>query len=369
LLPGAYSATVATWDQDFQEFNAPGPAFDLPNVDYIRAAKPAVANMSSVQLGNNRNWALRFAGNTRAQGFVIEVINRSNGYVQTIAEPFVPDQAGATVYPSAPTDPELARIYLTSSGHYQWRLRFYTPLDPPDTAGANWSDYVDVTTLNMGDEDEPLTPVLPPEADTGYFPEDGAVFNADDDTGTATVDFHWTAVQNADAYYVYVATAEGRVVVNRRLVSTAQLKGIGLSPGNYVWTVRPVNTVLGTDGIADGWMAPYPHLKVVPAANHDPGAPGDVVVSGQPLAAGDGYVRLPLAWTGHVGDRVRILILNPGVMLESEVIENPDGSFMTEQLPAHLAPGQTTLVKVQGIGAGGTLGPWSAFTAITIPPM
>ena len=201
-----------------------------------------------------------------------------------------------------------------------------------------------------------------------HHPEPGAVFSADARTDTAMVDLAWCPVASADAYYVHVSTSEGRVVVNRSLVSAPQVAGLRLSPGSYFWSFCPANTELGRAGIADSWLSPYPFFTVLPAVSAEPDRPGAVTVAGASRLP-DGYVRLALLWAGRVGPSVRILVLNPGIMLEPASDRDASvDSYTTNQLDLYLTPGQKVLVRAQGVGPTGETGPWSAFVTITIHP-
>jgi hypothetical protein len=244
------------------------------------------------------------------------------------------------------------------------------PLDRPgrSTAATNWSAWRDIVALTDASLDPNRQPVNPPAGERWYYPESGAMFSADAGTDTASVALSWNAVTHADSYYLHLCTSEGRVVLNRVLVSAAHYPNLTLAPGTYFWAVCPVNSALGRAGIAASWAEPFPFFTVLPGVSADPETPSEVVVTGATRLA-DGYLRLALSWNGRVAPTVRILVLDPGIMLEpgDDRDAAPD-SYTTNELDRHLAPGTRTLVKVQGHSASGENGPWSAFVPIVIPP-
>jgi hypothetical protein len=374
LLPGAYTAEVAAWNQDLQAFEEVGEVLELPEVEYSVPAAPAPGDMGSTPAGDgNRSWALLFTGNTVAQGLVIEVRDADDGtLVRSLVQEFRPAGEGEP-FPTEPADEQLTVVTFSATGTYQWRLRFFTPLDRPSAQEAarddNWSAWMDIVELTDETIGEPRKPVLPPVASRHYVPEIDAVLNADPETGYAVLDFSWTAAAHADGYYVYIATQEGEVAVNREFVGSPEFPAVPLVPGHYRWSVLPVNTELGNDGFADDWMKPMPTFTILPATGGVDDTPGMVTVdTAKPLVRNaEDQVVIPLRWTGNVSDDVRILVLFPGIMLEpADDQDNDPATFTTDLLNADLAPGDVTFLKLQGVGDGSN-GPWSLFIQVTIP--
>jgi hypothetical protein len=304
--------------------------------------------MSAAQLGSNRDWGLNFGGQIEAQGFGIEVREAiGETLVKELTSHFPNGQ-------TAPDSAELTRVHFSDPGDYEWRLRFFNPLspDPPD----NWSNWQSIVTLTEESIAAPTKPGHPAENERVFSPAIDSIFTANADSGDVSVDFSWTGSVGADGYFLYVSTLEGQVLVNRRFTAEPQLSDIAVPPGSYHWTVRPVNTELDVDGIADDWLRPLPFFTVLPA-DDSPGLPSIT----RATRSGDNVV-LHIDWTGRRADNVRILVLDPGFMLQptDDLDINPN-TFTTDQLTSGLI-----ILKAQGVSPDGE-GPWSRFMTVLVP--
>jgi hypothetical protein len=320
---------------------------------------------------------LSVTGSVRAQGFALEVRDQSSATVtHQFVQEFLPRQS-SDPFPMAPVTRELTRVSC-GVGTFLWRLRFFTPLDPPGVTGAdaNWSAWANLTTLTADTLDSPRKPVIPPASQVWYYPESGAEFTVAPNAHQATVNFDWSPVSDADSYYLYLATGEGWIIINRELIQGSQLHGVALNPGRYFWAVCPVNSELGRDGVADAWMSPYPFFTVLPVPDANTDLPGTVTIDVDNPEYPSPYhvkrvadgIRIPLTWNGRVAQHVRLLVLIPGIVIEpTEDKDALTDRFTTDRLDRYLKPGDETYVKVQGISASGAVGPWSSFVKIKIP--
>ena len=262
-------------------------------------------------------------------------------------------------------------------GDYTWRVRAFNPLVPASKDADTSSDAQWVAgtgfTITEGTPNDELNSVTA----TSLSPPDGTEFNAASDTKTATIDFNWDTVEDATVgYYVFVAR-EGKVVVNRKLVSQPPLEGMELPPGHYRWTVAASNKAAASGGHSD-WALPAPRFTVFPAPDPDDPTPGvneidkddaNVTDNGDgtiTITVSAGLVVFPLKWIGNEGISTEILAIDAVTHTTRILTDNDDMDLNPDTFTTDIFTVGTWYIKIRGIAADGTVGHWSRFIVIKV---
>ncbi|MBT7053947.1 MAG: cadherin-like domain-containing protein, partial [Lentisphaerae bacterium] len=358
LLPGTYEPYFRVWDQDEQAFGVEtvGDQFE---VAYDEPDFPTDLAEAATDAPDNQNWDFRFNINL-AQGFVLELWREQPAAARTPAgfqlhetivrefsrpaldEPFSVTWEATTAF----------ELYFPVPGTYWWRVRGFNPLEAAGETASRAEKWAEGNIFEVPDVPPPTQPPTAPDPAT-FKPVTGSVFNANDDTEEAMVDFSWDPVANAGGYWAYVGTIEGRTLVNQATTQPG-LGDVALPPGNYRWTAKSYNQAGQSE-----WAAPAAQFTVRPAGNK----PG-LVQGGAAPAQNPNSVTFTWTWDGVKGTGVDLLVVNSNTQ-ETLIYEGLDPDAVTVSTDI-VASGVIYYFKVRGVNALGE-GPWGGWGQYTMP--
>ncbi len=370
---GNYNWTYQEFDQDSEDFGNPvtGGVISLNAADYpvpVAPTNPTTSVVGSETSSDaSHNWEFSFDAEF-LQGFIVEIRDAdTNEIIQTHVILFQRD--GETgdfpIHTEVDLDNPSFEVFIPEDGNYEWRARGFNPqgtVGNPDVPYTPWQNF----TIEADS-----APVDPPEAPTPLSPYNDSFFNSNMD-GTATIKFDWGVVKAAKGYYVYVATLDGRTLVNRRLVTAPPLAGIEVPPGDWRWGVAAFNDEGVSSWARDSDTNRAPKFTVFP--NAVLGDPGSLEIFTNAVGgfANPIGINFGFEWMGNMADSVTLSIINAETWQEW-VFEGLDAAA-TEVDPATFdsgspiaEPGGVFIVFGYGINADGKRGPSSPFTFYEVP--